>query len=138
MAMLARENSASVKLNIRNIVQQEHQNNVFHLLRHIKFAFSLDFIRAKWINEAYIIKMNIYTYIFYSNQEARIKSSFEFSKRDCARAQEVTICSSIHVTTSLCIHKVSHAFFIQYYIKVNAITHWNACVARKCANTLPV
>lgn len=47
MAMLARENSASVKLNIRNIVQQEHQNNVFHLLRHIKFAFSLDFIRAK-------------------------------------------------------------------------------------------
>lgn len=46
MAMLARENSASVKLNIRNIVQQE-QNNVFHLLRHIKFAFSLDFIRAK-------------------------------------------------------------------------------------------
>lgn len=43
MAMLARENSASVKLNIRNIVQQEHQNtNVFHLLRHIKFAFLFD------------------------------------------------------------------------------------------------
>lgn len=86
---------------------------------------STKLILLKWIY--------IYTYIFYSNQEARIKSSLEFSKRDCARAQEVTICSSIHVTTSLCIHKVSHAFFIQYYIKVNAITHWKRmCSTKVC------